>query len=108
MRRWIGIGLVAAGVAVLCIPFTHAVTFSGTDHPLRGTAKCVPVRDAFKNPPNQGWFGYAPGSQEIYLGSDVCGPTARRRLVIGALPIGLGAGLLLWERRRRGPAPRTA
>jgi hypothetical protein len=97
--RWLGIGALAVGVVIMCVPYRYTVPFRDGAASFRATARCVALRDAFKTTPDGGWFGYAPHARSFDLASSFCGPTARRRVALGVLPMVAGTGILLWARR---------
>ena len=98
----LGFAALAVGLVIMGAPYRHTVPFRDGSDSFRATADCVPLRDVLKRTPDGGWFGYAPEARSFDLAAGFCGPTARRRVGIGALGLVAGTGLLLWGRRRGG------
>ncbi len=99
MRRWLGLGFLAVGIVVLCLPFKYTLPSPAQPDEVVGSVDCIPIRDAPRKQPRE--ILYLTDSPDQPLPAPFCIPTARRRALAGVMSLVAGTGVLLWERRRR-------
>jgi hypothetical protein len=88
VRRWLGFGVVAVGIVVLCLPFKYTLPSLANPDKVLGSVDCVPIRDALRQPPREGLYL----TENSSLPRDLCVPTARRRAVVGGMSLVAGTG----------------
>jgi hypothetical protein len=101
VRRWLGFGLVVVGIVVLCLPFRYTLRSPVQPDEVVGSVVCIPIRDAPRQQPREILYLYDSPDGPASLPVHFCVHTARRRAVVGGMSLVAGAGVLLWERRRR-------
>jgi hypothetical protein len=99
VRRWLGLGFVAIGIVVLCVPFKYTLASPSQPDEVVGSVDCIPIRDAPRQQPREILF--LTDSPDEPLPVHFCVHTARRRAMAGGMSLVAGTGVLLWERRRR-------